>query len=87
MRPEEALKIVDELRQRNNIELLKILEDEQRAEAEREHKLLEVSDPSERNRLEKIFGIERAKASERIVKTSTEHEIQLGIEMKRLGLA
>jgi hypothetical protein len=69
------------------MELLGILEEEQRAEGWREAKLKEVTDPNERNRLEKIFGIERAKASERIVNTSTEHEIQLNIEMKRLGLA
>lgn len=62
------------------------MEEEQRAEAEREAKLKEVTDENERNRLEKIFGIERAKASERIVNASTEHERILNKEMKRLGL-
>ena len=47
----------------------------------------EVIDENERKRLEKIFGIERAKASERIVNASTEHEVQLRAEMRRLGLA
>lgn len=84
---EEALRIVDELRQRNNQELLMILEEEQKNEAEREAKLREVAEENERKRLEKIFGIERARASERIVNTSTEHEVQLRTEMRRLGLA
>jgi hypothetical protein len=37
--------------------------------------------------LEKIFGIERAKASERIVNASNDHERVLNKEMKKLGLA
>lgn len=84
---DQALQIVDELRARNNAELLNILEDEQRNEAEREAKLSQVTDDTERRRLEKIFGIERARASERIVNASTEHELQLRSEMRRLGLA
>ena len=64
-----------------------ILEDEQKNEAEREAKLAEVTDETERRRLEKIFGIERARASERIVNASTEHEVQLRSEMRRLNLA
>ena len=83
----DAFRIIDELRQRNNEELLTILNEEQKKEGEREAKLREVSDEAERKRLEKIFGIERAKASERIVNTSSEHEMQLTLEMRRLGLA
>ena len=74
------------MRQKNNEELLSILEEEQRAEAEREAKLREVTEENERKRLEKIFGIERARASERIVNASAEHERALNSEMKRLGL-
>jgi hypothetical protein len=72
---EEALKLVDQIRQRNNNELLAILEEEQRNEGDREAKLRQVRDENERKRLEKIFGIERARASERIVSASTEHEM------------
>jgi hypothetical protein len=50
--------------------LLAILEEEQKKEGEREMKLREVNDEAERKRLEKIFGIERARASERIVNAS-----------------
>jgi len=49
-------------------------------------KLKEISDENERKRLEKIFGIERAKASERIVNASAEHERIIYAEMKSLGL-
>ena len=66
---------MDELRQRNNAELLSILEEEQRNEGERDYKMREVADENERKRIEKIFGIERARASERIVNASTEHEV------------
>ena len=83
---EEALSHIDAMRQKNNNQLLAILEEEQQKEAEREAKLREVTDEAERKRLEKIFGIERARASERIVNTSTQHEIELTKEMRRLGL-
>ena len=74
------------MRDRHNRELLMILEEEQRNEAERDFKLREVTDEAEKKRLEKIFGIERAKASERIVTASTEHERILNSEMRTLGL-
>ena len=45
-----------------------------------------MKDEGERKRLEKIFGIERARASERRVNASTEHEVQLNSEMRRLGM-
>jgi transcription antitermination factor NusA-like protein len=67
----EAQKQMDCLRQKHNQELLQILEEEQNNEAEREIKLKSVADEAERRRLEKIFGIERAKASERIVTASS----------------
>ena len=83
---DEALRIIDGIRERNNREILSILAEEQANEAQREAKLREVKDENEKNRLEKIFGIERARASERIVSSSDRHEVQLRDEMKRLGL-
>ncbi len=47
-------------------ELLTLLEEEQKREQERENMLQEVKDPVERERLDKIFGIERAKAADSI---------------------
>ena len=58
-----AKKNVDELRKRFNDELLKILEEEQRKENLREETLRSIVDVDEAMRMEKKFGIERAKAS------------------------
>jgi hypothetical protein len=83
---DEALRVIDTIREKNNREILQILAEEQANEAQREAKLREVKDENEKNRLEKIFGIERARASERIVGASDRHEAQLRDEMRRLGL-
>jgi hypothetical protein len=45
-------------------------------------KLKDVTDENEKKRLEKIFGFERARASERIVNTSNEHEKLIYTQMK-----
>lgn len=58
-----------ELRRKLHKEMLDVLEAEQKKEAEREQKLSSADD-EERKRLEKSFGAERAKASNRIVKLS-----------------
>lgn len=58
-----AKKRVDELRKKFNLELLKILEEEQSQESLREHQLRSCSNPQEAAQLEERFGIERAKAS------------------------
>jgi hypothetical protein len=57
------------LRERLHRELLSILEEEQEKEMEREEKLKKAT-PEEQKKLENVFGIERAKASNRIVKMS-----------------
>ena len=58
------------LRKQQNEELLQILEDEQQREAGREQQLAAAASDIERNRLDKIFGLERAKSSQRIVSIS-----------------
>jgi hypothetical protein len=40
----------------------------------------------ERKRLEKIYGVERARASERIINISEQHDRELKVEMGRLGI-
>ena len=70
----EAIQHIEALRHLHNQELLSVLEAEQHNEADRETELRGVTEECERKRLEKIFGIERAKASERIVMASAEHE-------------
>jgi DNA integrity scanning protein DisA with diadenylate cyclase activity len=69
-----------------NMELMRVLEEETQAEAMRENKLKQTIDETEQHRLEKIFGIERAKASERIIQTSDRHDAILRKEMESLGI-
>jgi hypothetical protein len=59
------------------MELMKVLEQETALESLREKQLAETVDEKERKRLEKIFGVERAKASERIIATSDKHDNML----------
>ena len=50
--------------------MLNVLEHEQNEETEREQMMDNVDDPNEKKRLDKLFGIERAKAQARIQKLS-----------------
>jgi hypothetical protein len=40
----------------------------------------------DRNRLEKIFGVERSRASEKIMRMTDEHEVVLSAKLAELGL-
>jgi hypothetical protein len=73
-RPTESQQAINRRRNQLNMELMKILEQESTAETIREMQLRQTADEKERVRLEKIFGVERAKASERIVATSEKHD-------------
>lgn len=55
------------LRKKQNEELLQVLDEEQKREAEREQLLAGAASDIEKNRLDKIFGLERAQSSQRIV--------------------
>jgi len=81
-----AAQIVEELRRQQNEHLLGILEEEQANEAEREIILRDVQDSNDRERLERQFAIERAKASERIMRVTAEHEMVLASRISQLGL-
>ena len=59
---------------------MNILESETQAETYREEQLRDADDVS-RRRLEKIFGVERAQASERIISISDKHDKELKVEM------
>eukprot|EP00743_Colponemidia_sp_Colp-15_P004376 GILK01004719.1.p1 GENE.GILK01004719.1~~GILK01004719.1.p1 ORF type:complete len:797 (-),score=226.44 GILK01004719.1:158-2548(-) len=78
---EEAQTRIDAMRRQQNIELLEILKDEQRKETDREHILAKVDNPLERRRLEKIFGVERAEASDKIMQITETHEKELHRKM------
>lgn len=62
------------LRRKQNEILLRILEDEKRAEEERMGALRATTDQESRNNLELIFAEERKRASERIIKQTKENE-------------
>ena len=51
---------MDELKIKQNYEMLKLLEREQEEETKRENLYLSVQDPDEQLRLKKILGLERA---------------------------
>jgi hypothetical protein len=70
----EAKKLIENLKISQNHEMLMILEEEQNNEGEREQKLRGVVDSQERRRLEKIFGMERAKAHARIQALADQHD-------------
>ena len=82
----EAQGLVEELRRRQNEDLLLVLEQEQRNETEREMTLANMNDAEERRKTEHLFGIERARASERIMQITAEHEAVLANHMQELGL-
>ncbi|KDO34715.1 hypothetical protein SPRG_00777 [Saprolegnia parasitica CBS 223.65] len=77
---------LDQFRRRQNQELLHVLEEEQAAEEQREIILRNAGDVSERRRLEKIFGVERNMASERIMRLTEEHEIMFTQRMADLDV-
>ena len=57
--------------------MLKILEEEEKSEDDRDRVLHSVEDPLERKRLEKILGVERAKTQYLMQKISDRHDIEL----------
>jgi hypothetical protein len=63
-----------------------LLDQEEKLEMDREQKLLNVSDKAEKKRLEKNFGIERAKASERIKNLAKKHKNSEQAFAEKLGL-
>ena len=71
---------------RQNEDLLLILEQEQRNETEREMRLAQIRTADERQKMDHMFGIERARASERIMNITAEHEAVLANHMSELGL-
>lgn len=76
---------IDELRRRQNEELLRILEEEHHAEEQRGFLLRQALDNiSEHTRLEKIFDKERASASQRIMELTEHHEEELTARVRQL---
>ncbi len=61
---------IENFKMQQNHEMLIVLEEEQSNEANREETIKKINDIKEKKRLEKIFGMERAKAQARIQELS-----------------
>lgn len=75
----EVKQKLENFKMQQNHEMLMILEEEQANEANREETMRKITDPKEKKRLEKIFGMERAKAQTRIQELSEYENIFLGV--------
>lgn len=62
----DAQREIDNLKVQQNHDMLLVLEEEQEKERQRELQLRSVFDPQDRKKMEKVFGMERAKAHARI---------------------
>ena len=82
----KAKKDMDALRKKFNDELLLVLEEEQNKENQRENQIQNIANPQEAALLEQQFGLERAKASQKIIDISNQHEQVILREMRKLGL-
>merc|ERR1740117_167041 len=78
--------MVEALRRKQNEELLLMLGEEQRVEERREEARSRATLPGERRQLDRRFGTERAKVSERIMRLTDRHEKELSTKMTELGL-
>lgn len=63
-----------------------LLEKEQSNESERGRILASIDDVGDQRRLEKIFAIERAKASSVIKEVTKRHERELALKLHQLGM-
>lgn len=64
----EARKEIENIKSKQNSELLLVLQEEQKIEADRQERLMRISDPNERRKAEKAMEPEREKARLRIEK-------------------
>jgi len=62
----EARKALEDLKMRQNQEMLRLLEEEHNKENQREAKLRNITDMTERKRYEKSLMLERAKSSGKV---------------------
>lgn len=82
--------MLEQLKKIQNERLLKVLEEERKAEEDRSRMIKKVADEQERAQLESVFAEERKKASERILSVTREHETAMKdavLGMMNLGIA
>ena len=65
------------LRKEQNEKLLDVLKQEQRAEKNRERQITRLEKMSDRSALERIYNVDRQKASKRIMRVTAMHEAEL----------
>lgn len=70
-------KKLEQIRTRQNREMLRLLEDEQVEENKREMELARVVDNGEKKRLKNIFDVEKQKAKERIEALAKKHDQEI----------
>jgi hypothetical protein len=80
-----AMASIESLRRQQNEALMRLLEEEQAREGEREA-LLMRAEGTDRERLRKIFEVERSNAEEETMALAAHHELELAREMARLGM-
>ena len=83
MSEEEIKEKLDELVRKQSEELMKVIEEEEKLEDERDV-AIQNSEPSVRENLEQEYGIYRAKASARIQKLAQKHDRNLVTLEKKL---
>lgn len=66
----DAKRSLDELRIKQNQEMLRLLEDENEKENDRDEKLRSISDPAEKKKYEKVVLNERAKSHAKVQQLS-----------------
>ena len=77
----EARKAIENLKIRQNHEMLSLLEEEQNRENERELRLQGLVDMKEKDKLEKSFAMERARAHARIQQLAEYFLIVMNLEI------
>jgi FtsZ-interacting cell division protein ZipA len=82
----EKERLIEALAAEQNGYLLMLLEKEQGNEVERGRILSSIDDLGDQRRLEKIFAIERAKASAVIKNVTKEHERELALKLHEMGM-
>ena len=74
---------IEEVKVKQNQEMLKLIEIEEEKERQRESKLNSINSPSEKNSLQLEFAIERAAAKERIESLTKKHSSEIkGLQEK-----
>jgi hypothetical protein len=83
---DQSHRVIESLAAQQNGYLLMLLEKEQTNERQRARLLASVSDVGDQRRLEKIFGVERAKSAATLRRVTRAHEHELVRKMVEMGV-